>query len=148
MTRKRGWSVAIGAPPGDVCDEHHCWEPIKEQGVIDNETIIRRAVESCSELGEAQYLRKETIDVIVSQVLAVVKKLNPSTIIGKVPSENIWRMTNHLGDCREVSLHNHWVDPDGLTWVKSINWRPPSWEANEQTFKDEAYDPNLKITKD
>jgi hypothetical protein len=25
-TRKPGWIVAPGSPPGDVCDEHHCWE--------------------------------------------------------------------------------------------------------------------------
>jgi hypothetical protein len=29
-TRKPGWSVAPGSPPGDVCEEHHCWKPIKE----------------------------------------------------------------------------------------------------------------------
>lgn len=27
-TRKEGWSVAPGSPPGDVCEEHHCWEKI------------------------------------------------------------------------------------------------------------------------
>lgn len=24
--RKPGWMVAPGSPPGDVCEEHHCWE--------------------------------------------------------------------------------------------------------------------------
>ena len=27
-TRKLGWMVAPGSPPGDVCEEHHCWELI------------------------------------------------------------------------------------------------------------------------
>jgi hypothetical protein len=27
-TRKMGWMVAPGSPPGDVCEKHHCWEPI------------------------------------------------------------------------------------------------------------------------
>jgi hypothetical protein len=26
--RKDGWMVAPGSPMGDVCEEHHCWEPI------------------------------------------------------------------------------------------------------------------------
>lgn len=26
--RKEGWSVAPGSPDGDVCETHHCWEPI------------------------------------------------------------------------------------------------------------------------
>jgi len=29
-TRKEGWMVAPGSPDGDVCEEHHCWEPIEE----------------------------------------------------------------------------------------------------------------------
>jgi hypothetical protein len=27
-TRKEGWMVALGSPIGDVCEDHHCWEPI------------------------------------------------------------------------------------------------------------------------
>ena len=32
-TRKEGWMVAPGSPPGDVCEEHHCWEEIVEPEV-------------------------------------------------------------------------------------------------------------------
>lgn len=28
-TRKPGWIVAPGSPPGDVCEEHHCWERLE-----------------------------------------------------------------------------------------------------------------------
>ena len=27
--RKPGWGVAPYSPPGDVCEEHHCWERIR-----------------------------------------------------------------------------------------------------------------------
>jgi hypothetical protein len=27
--RKDGWMVAPGSPDGDVCEEHHCWEPLQ-----------------------------------------------------------------------------------------------------------------------
>ncbi len=27
--RKEGWMVAPGSPEGDVCEDHHCWEPIQ-----------------------------------------------------------------------------------------------------------------------
>lgn len=29
-TRKEGWGVAPGSPPGDVCEVHHCWKRIEE----------------------------------------------------------------------------------------------------------------------
>jgi hypothetical protein len=32
-TRKMGWIVAPGSPPGDVCDTHHCWEPVLPESV-------------------------------------------------------------------------------------------------------------------
>lgn len=48
--------------------------------IVYDETLIRMAVQSASELGEAQYLRQETVDVIVSQVMKTLKIMNSGAL--------------------------------------------------------------------